>query len=188
MERSRRPRRELPPIDDARLQELALRYVGKYATTRAKLGTYLQRKIRERGWSGERPADIAALTARFAELGYVDDAAYALGQSRSLAARGYGKRRLADRLRQAGVDEADASEARRLADVEAVRAALRLAQRRRLGPFATVEPDRSQREKWVAAMIRAGHGFGLARAIVAMPPGAHIDEDQLTEFIQPTDD
>ena len=175
-------------MDQARLQELALRYVGKYATTRAKLSGYLNRKIRERGWEGNRPADIGALADRFAELGYVDDAAYALGQSRSLSARGYGKRRLTDKLRLAGVDEADGGEARRHADAEAVQAALRLAERRRLGPFASIDADRPQREKWVAAMIRAGHGFGLARAIAAMPPGADIDEDQLREFVQSTDD
>lgn len=175
-------------MDRARLQELALRYVGKYATTRAKLSGYLNRKVRERGWEGELPADIGGLANRFAELGYVDDAAYALGQSRSLSARGYGKRRLADKLRLAGVDEADGGEARRYADAEAVRAALRLAERRRLGPFASAEADRAKREKWIAAMIRAGHGFGLARAISAMPPGADVDEDQLREFVQSTDD
>ena len=188
VERSQRPRRVLPPLDQQRLQELALRYVGKYATTRAKLGAYLNRKIRERGWDGERAADIAVLADRFAELGYVDDAAYALGQSRSLTARGYGKRRLADKLRLAGVDEVDGREAKRHADAEAVRAALRLAERRRMGPFASVAPDRPQRDKWIAAMIRAGHDFGLARAIVTMPPGADFDEDQLRELVQSTDD
>ncbi len=188
VERSQRPRRVLPPLDQQRLQELALRYVGKYATTRAKLGAYLNRKIRERGWEGERAADIAVLADRFAELGYVDDAAYALGQSRSLSARGYGKRRLADKLRLAGVDEAAGAEARRHADAQAVRAALRLAERRRMGPFASVAADRPQCEKWIAAMIRAGHGFGLARAIAAMPPGTDVDEDQLSEFVRSTDD
>jgi len=128
------------------------------------------------------------LRTGLAELGYVDDAAYALGQSRSLTARGYGKRRLADKLRLAGVDEVDGREAKRHADAEAVRAALRLAERRRMGPFASVAPDRPQRDKWIAAMIRAGHDFGLARAIVTMPPGADFDEDQLRELVQSTDD
>lgn len=183
-----RPRRAPPPLTEAALQELALRYVGKYATTRSKLIAYLGRKVRERGWSGDRPADIAGLAHRFAELGYVDDAAYALGQSRSLSARGYGKRRLTEKLRLAGVEDGDSAEARRHADAEAVRAAVRLAERRRMGPFASAEPDRPQREKWIAAMIRGGHGFGLARAISSMPPGAEVDEDQLREFVRSTDD
>ena len=79
-------RRAPPPLERAALQELALRYVGKYATTRAKLRAYLSRKLRERGWDGAREPDLEALAERFAELGYVDDAAYALSKSRSLTA------------------------------------------------------------------------------------------------------
>jgi hypothetical protein len=37
-------------------------------------------------------------------------------------------------------------------------------------------------------MIRGGHGFGLARVIASMPPGADVDEDQLREFVRSTDD
>ena len=109
---SRRPaRRSPPPLDSSRLQELALRYVSKYATTRAKLREYLTRKLRERGWDGERQPDLEALANRFAELGYVDDAAFALSKSRSLTARGYGRRRLDEKLRLAGVGEGDSAAA-----------------------------------------------------------------------------
>jgi regulatory protein len=183
----RKARRALPPLTQAKLQELALRYVGKYATTRARLRVYLARKVRERGWDGQGEPDLEALANRFAELGYVDDASYALGTSRALSARGYGKRRLSDKLRLAGVDEADGLAANAHADGEAVEAALRFARRRRLGPFAAAAPDPRTREKWVAAMVRAGHGFALARAIAAMPHGAEIDPDELRESGRLTD-
>jgi regulatory protein len=176
-----KPRRAPPPLREASLQELAIRYAGKYATTRAKLRDYLSRKLRERGWAGEREPGLEALADRFAELGYIDDASYALGQSRSLSSRGYGKRRLAQKLRIAGVEEADSAEANALAENEAVNAAVRFAERRRLGPFADASPDPRQREKWIAAMIRAGHRFALARAIAEMPPGSAIDEEELHE-------
>jgi len=172
-----KPRRAPAPLDLDRLQELALRYVGKYATTRAKLRQYLTRKIRERGWAGDREPDLDRLSDRFAEIGYVDDAAYALAKSRSLTARGFGKRRLVEQLRQAGVEEADGAEAAAYADVEAVQAALHLAQRRRIGPFATQPADPHLRQKWIAALVRAGHGFPLAKAISGMLPGQEIDLD-----------
>jgi hypothetical protein len=35
-------------------------------------------------------------------------------------------------------------------------------------------------------MLRAGHGFGLARAIIELPPGAEIDADQLRESVRLT--
>ena len=174
-------RRAPAPLSETALQELALKYVGKYATTRAKLRAYLARKLRERGWNGEREPDLEAMAGRFAELGYVDDAAYALSKSRALSARGYGKRRLAEQLNHAGVGEDDSRIAFELAEAEAAEAALRFARRRRIGPFASEAPDRSQREKWIAALVRAGHPFDLARAIVRLEPGADIDSGSLIE-------
>ena len=179
-----RSRRAPTPLDEERLRELALRYVGKYATTRAKLRDYLTRKIRERGWATGGEPDLDALAARFAELGLIDDAAFALAKSRSLSARGYGKRRLADQLRRAGVEDADGADASAHAEDEAVESALRLARRRRIGPFADAPVDPPQREKWIAAMVRAGHGFTLANAISRLEPGQEIDLDQLRERFQ----
>ena len=143
-----RARRERPPLDRKKLEELALRYVERFATTRAKLRDYLRRKLRERGWNGETEPDLEAMAEQFAGLGYVDDAAYALSKARSLAGRGYGKRRLVQQMRVAGVDDTDAEAARAHADEEAVSSALRFAERRRLGPFAlTAGRDPRDREK-----------------------------------------
>ena len=131
----RKPR---PPLDGERLNELALFYVGRYATTRAKLSSYLSRKIRERGWNGDSGPDIERLVERFAETGLVDDASFALAKSRSLSERGYGRRRVRQALRAAGIEEADGEAAHELAAEQAVDAALRFARRRRIGPFAAL--------------------------------------------------
>ena len=61
-------------------------------------------------------------------------------------------------------------------------AALRFAERRRIGPFAAAEADRPAREKAIAAMVRAGHSFELARAVTAMAPGATVDREALDEL------
>lgn len=177
-------RRERPPLDRRKLEDLGLRYVERFATTRAKLREYLRRKLRERGWAGEGEPDLEAVAGRFAELGYIDDAAFALSKARALAGRGYGKRRLIDKLRVAGVDEADGTDARAHADEEAVASALRFAERRRLGPFAAAplrEPK--DKEKALAAMVRAGHAFRLSKAVIGLPPRAQIDLDQLREML-----
>lgn len=171
----------MPPLDEGRLNELALRYVGRFATTRAKLQSYLSRKVRERGWDGAREPDLAAIAERFSAQGYVDDSSYAVTKSQSLTARGYGKARVMQALRAAGVEEAEGAAARDHAEREAVSAALRFAQRKRVGPFAEIAPrDPRERQKALAAMVRAGHAFELARAIVALPPGTEVDPDQLT--------
>ena len=178
---SRRLRKPRPPLDGAKLEELALAYVGRFATTRAKLASYLKRKLRERGWKGEREPPVEAIVERFAASGYIDDAAYALAKSRSLASRGYGAARLKQSLRAAGIGEDDGTPALELAGAEAVGAALRFAERRRIGPFADRKPDSKGRERALAAMIRAGHGFGLARAIIDLAPGAEVDPAELAE-------
>jgi regulatory protein len=179
---SSRERRTVRPLDEQGLNNLALRYVERFATTRAKLRTYLDRKVRERGWDGPASPDTQAIAEQFAERGYVDDAGYALAKTRSLAGRGYGKRRLSVALRAAGVEESDSDAARAHAEEEAVAAAVRFAQRRRLGPFARREPaSPAERDKAIGAMLRAGHDFALARTIVAMTPDEGADPEMLAK-------
>ena len=161
---------------------MGLRYVSRFATTHAKLLSYLRRKLRERGWSGEGEPDVEALAVRFVELGYVDDAAFARAKSGSLSARGYGARRIQQALTIAGVSEEDSEEARLTADAAAVEAALRFAKRRRIGPYAERVADPPAREKALAAMVRAGHSFGIARVVVETAPGEEPDEELLDRF------
>ena len=179
-----RSRRPPPPLDERALRELALRYVGRFATTRAKLCAYLERKIRERGWKGSAGPDPAAIAERCSELGYVDDAAYALAKSRALTSRGYGKRRLGQALRGAGVGADDSQAAHAFADAAAIDAALRFAERRALGPFAASPPDAKDRQRALAAMVRAGHDFALARAVLALPAGEPVDRDEMRLALQ----
>jgi regulatory protein len=177
----RGPRKPRPPLDEDKLNELATAYVARFATSRARLASYLIRKLRERGWAGAGEPPVEALVAKAAALGFVDDAAFALSKARSLTARGYGERRVHQALHAAGIEEADGEAARGHARDDSVEAALRFAQRRRIGPFAASAADPAAREKALAAMVRAGHGFRLAKAILALPPGAAIDHQALEE-------
>ena len=156
-------------------------YVGRFATTRAKLAVYLRRKISEKGWEAPRPPEIAPLVERLARLGYIDDAAFALAKARALGQRGYGERRVDLALRQAGVEDDDGAPAKAMANNGATAAAIRYAQRRRLGPFAPEQADRKQRERALSAMIRAGHNFDLARRLIDLSPDPTIDIDALNQ-------
>lgn len=170
-----RPKRPAPPLDPVALERLALRYVERFQTTRAKLVRYLNEKVRARGWAGDRPADAAGLADRFADLGYIDDRAWAEAKAGAMTRRGLGGRRVVGALRQAGVSEEDAVVAEPVVADGRVAAALALARRRRIGPFAAVQADRPAREKHLAALVRGGHDFALARAIVDLPPGADCE-------------
>lgn len=169
------------PLDQHQLNELALAYVGRFATTRTKLQRYLRRKLFERGWDGASAPDIDGLTEHFAGRGYVDDSAFAEAKARSLLRKGYGPRRVAESIRSAGVGDQDSGEALREAQEGKLDAALAFARRRRWGPYGTeveaVAPATHQ--KRVAAFLRAGHDARLAQAILRIAPGgsvAHLEQ------------
>ena len=160
-----------PPLDESALRDMALRHVARFATSRGKLLSYLKRKIKERGWGGEQPADPDGLADRFVDLGYIDDAGYAVMKSGTLARRGYGARRIGEELRAAGIGEEDREKADVQIASEAWAAAHRFARRKRVGPYATGPLDPKQREKAIAAFLRAGHAYSVARRWVDAPPG-----------------
>lgn len=160
------------PLDEERLRELAIRYVGRYATTRRKLKTYLVRKIRERGWGGAEAADIEKLVENFSQLGYVDDALYARSKAASLTDRGYGKRRVTQALYEAGIEEGDDREALELSEERKWEAASKYARKKRIGPFAQEQADDDKRRKQLAAFLRAGHDYTVASKFVFAEPGA----------------
>jgi regulatory protein len=183
---ARRTRRVKPPLTEACLRDLALHYAARFASTGARLEAYLSRKIRERGLAenadgGVITPDLPALVARLAELGYVDDDAYARIRSRDLGARGYGARRIEESLRHAGVGER-----LRLAhapvEAECRRAAALLAKKRRLGPFGTAPETldpmarRKAHEKAVAAMLRAGHDYDHVKVILGASSPEAVEE------------
>jgi regulatory protein len=166
--RNKKPR---PPLDETALERLALFYVGRYATTRARLGRYLNRKLQEQGWAGSGEPPVGTLVERLCELRYVDDGAFAAARAASLQRRGFGERRIAQALRASGIQAEDADAVREQTRPGAMEAALRFAERRRIGPFAAEQLDREARRKAFAAMMRAGHPFDLARQIVEAGPG-----------------
>lgn len=179
-----RQKRTPRPLDAARLDELALAYVARFAASAAKLESYLKRKVRERGWveaTEPRPGSrqetgpeispeslpetlIPELVARFVRAGYVDDTVFARARAGSLRRRGYGERRVTQALDAAGI-ASDVRAEVRAGEGEQRRTALALAQKRRFGPWGP-PVDRPAREKQLAAMLRAGHRLDTARAVI----------------------
>ena len=162
---TRRERAPRKPLDQRRLDDLALHYAARFSTTRVKLAQYLKRKLRESGWQGEGEPPVDAVVERFVEAGYVDDAVYARVRTSGLLRRGYGERRIASALYAAGEDKELQAELRPT-DNAARKAALALAKKRRFGPFGAEQPDPAKREKQLSAMLRAGHPLASARILV----------------------
>lgn len=167
-EPNKKPRR---PLDQERLERLGLYYVGRFSTTRAKLCIYLARKVKERGWEGDKAPDVEALAEKFSKLGYIDDRAFAASRAASLQRRGFGVRRIDQALKAAGIEAGDAAPAQEAIEEGAWAAALKFAQRKRIGPYAAQEPDREVRQKAFAAMMRAGHPMEIVQKVLNCRPG-----------------
>ena len=188
MAMARRPfaaRTERPaprPLDAAQLAELALAYVGRFATSEARLARYLGRKLFERGWDGEGASSdaVAAAVAKCARLGFVDDAAFAQQRGGALGRRGLGERRLRAQLSVDGIKPDIAAPVLENARDDRLVTALAFARRRRLGPYGSGLPaDPKGRDKILGAFLRAGHDAATARRIMAIAPG---DEAALAEL------
>ncbi len=181
---------EEKPIDAALLEEWALAYVGRYASTAEHLRQVLRRRVRRRlalGGAGDREDGAApgklidALVARYRKTGLVNDAAYAAGRARRGVTQGRSLRRIAAGLAAKGVGAADAAAAiASLRDETAdpdLAAAIAFARRRRLGPFRTEGRPREPaelpmaefRRAELAAFARAGFTRRTAEAILACP-------------------
>lgn len=172
------PRKPRPPLTADSLRDLALHYVGRFATSRGKLRAYLDRKLRERGWEGEEGPEVDTLVERMAELGYVDDAGFAAMKSAAMTRRGYGARRVGEALRGAGIAEGDRAAAEAQMADGRWEAADRFAQRKRIGPYAISPADPALRQKWIAAFLRAGHDAATARRWTDAAPGHVPDREE----------
>lgn len=175
-----------PPakITPATIENAALHYLERFATSSANLRRVLMRKV-DRSlahWGGAREeavAEVEAVLAKLSRLGYLDDAAYAQQKTRSLHRRGDSARTIRAKLAARGVSADDAAAAlAELAEEVAepdLAAAVRLARRRRLGPFRL--RDRAGfRDKDLAALVRAGFSFDLARTVIDSPDAAALEE------------
>src|SRR4051794_2992003 len=174
------------PIDAALLEEWALSYLGRYASTAENLRQGLRRGVRRflaAEGGGDREAATAvdplidALVKRYRETGLVNDAAFAAGRARRGVTQGRSLRRIAAGLAAKGVGAEDAAAAiASLRDEAAdpdLAAAAAFARRRRLGPFRTDKRPR-ERVAELAAFARAGFSRRTAEAVLACPDEASV--------------
>lgn len=185
----RGPRR-LKPVTAKSLENAAKYYLERFSASTAKLRAVLARKVertRRRGGTVLDNADgaIEAIIVRYVKAGLLDDRGYAEMKASSLRRRGDSARRIQLKLRMAGIDQksAGAALAKAAGDkgdddrVSELRAAIRLAERRRLGPYRAKE-RKEMRQRDIAALARAGFSLDVARGVIdAEDPQKLLEED-----------
>jgi regulatory protein len=168
------------------LENAALFYLQRYASSAENLRRVLMRRVersaRAHGTDREEGgAWVDEIVARFTRAGLVDDRAYAEGKAGSLYRRGASLRRIRGELAAKGVAKDLADDA--IAALEAAEgdpdtaAAIRLARRRRLGPFRAAEDREERRERDLAALARAGFGYDTARRVIDAEDEDALEQD-----------
>jgi len=159
-------------MTEPKLAEAALFYLSRYASSSGNLRRVLMRKVaRSAAFYGDDPEPLKpvvdALVTRYAQNGAVDDTVYAEAQVRKLRRRGSSARLILQNLGAKGVPADVIAETASTLSEEAgdPAAALRFAQRRRLGPFR--RGDRAEyRQRDMAALGRVGFDYQTAALIV----------------------
>lgn len=176
------------------LENAAVHYLQRFSASSANLRRVLLRRIErarraEAKVAPDAEAAIDAIVEKFQRLKLIDDAAFAAGKAAALRRRGSSRRTIGGKLRLAGIDgdgietaieAADAELAPTFDDEEGpnaeLRAAIRLAQRRRLGPFRAEKERAERRQRDLASLARAGFSLDIARQVIdAQTPEALTD-------------
>lgn len=163
------------------LHNAALHYLQRFACSRGRFRSVMTRKI-DRSCRAHPDQDrtaclslLDALTEKFERTGLLDDGGYARAAAVSLRRKGYSRQAALARLSAKGLPPALAGSALDECDGEAgaaapgcdpeILAALRLARRKKIGPFAVREKSF---EKSMAALGRAGFGYETAGTVMRM--------------------
>lgn len=170
-----RRRGRKPPASEDDLAEIAVRYLERFPTTTSRMQAFLRRKVADSLSEGlcsaaQAAAWTDAVVRRMVSARLLDDRRWAESRARVLHRRGRALRVIRRDLLAHGLPQ-DLADAGIFAlsdehpDVE-LQAAMTLARRRRLGPWAPPERRQIGREKHLAVLARAGFSFAIARRVV----------------------
>lgn len=172
--------------NESALREAALAFLARRSASVAEVERVLERHVA--AWSRralragrdeaevEREADksralVGEILARFRQNGLLDEARFAESRARSLGRSGRSRRFIAAHLAARGV-ERETTHSVLPDDADELIAALTLARKKRLGPFAGEDGgDRdAARERSLGALARAGFSFSIAERVLRMAP------------------
>jgi regulatory protein len=160
-------------ISKTYLENAALYYLQRYATSAENLRRVLMRKVQRSCSFHEMPAEefaplVDELVERYKKSGLLDDKSFAHARVTSLRRQGLSSRAIAAKLQVKGLPAAEIEAALKIVDAESeepeLDAARAYAKRKKLGPWRT-RPQEPQKE--LAAMGRAGFSYEVARRALA---------------------
>lgn len=169
VQRKRKPQKKITP---QRLKNIGLYYLKRFESSVENLRMVLRRRIdayaRENPeWKKEQGYQWAEeVLAEFERLHYLDDARYAEIKVRSYLNSGKPARYIENKLKLKGISAAQIAEVLNEQEYNPFEMALRLAQRKKIGPYREAESRREYKQKDMATLVRAGFDYDVVCEIL----------------------
>jgi regulatory protein len=155
------------------LENAALHYLGRYASTAANLRRVMRRKIQRSAKAHEQNPDefiaiVEDMITRYIRSGLINDESFARARVDSLRRNGASRKSIAVKLQIKGVERAMVETVAKGTEEDEVAAAHVFARKKQLGPHRKkkVQDARKEHAKDIAKMARAGYGYDVIRAVL----------------------
>ena len=179
----KRPAKKITP---QRLKNIGLYYLKRFESSVENLRSVLQKRVNQ--YAKENPEFnkqeayqwVENVLAEFEKLHYLDDERFTEIKVRHYLAVGKPARYIQNKLREKGVANAQIDEMLDDFGYNPQEMALKLAKRKKIGPFRPNEEARKlNRQKDMAALIRAGFDYDVVAEIMGMDFIADDRDDDL---------
>ncbi len=160
--RQRRPQKKITP---QRLKNIGLYYLKRFESSVENLRGVLHRRVdlyaRENPeWNkAEAYQWIEDILAEFEKLHYLDDSRYTEIKVRSYLNAGKPERYIRQKMRLKGISEQQIDAVLQEQEYNPLEMALKLAKRKKIGPYRPAELRREFRQKDMGTLIRAGFDY-----------------------------
>lgn len=173
LNRPKKPR-ALRKMTRQRVKNIGLYYLKRFESSVENLRTVLKRRVDAYAYQdkafdrSEAYGWIEEVLEDFQRYGYLNDERYAEMKIKDYMSAGKSPRYIFGKLREKGVDEGTINSLMDVQDYDPFEAALKLAKKKKIGPFCENEELRSERRsKDLAILVRAGFDYDTAVKVLA---------------------
>lgn len=166
-------RRPAKKITKLRLKNIGLYYLERFETSVDNLRQVLMRRVNDYAYQNpgydksEAECWIEELLADFERYGYLNDSRFAELKIRDYLAAGKSARYIKGKLQQKGISEDEAERLLAEQEYDPEELALKLAKKKKIGPFRCNEAARKEyRQKDLAVLVRAGFDYAVAQKVL----------------------
>lgn len=169
----RKPQKKITP---QRLKNIGLYYLKRFESSVENLRSVLRRRIdayaRENPeWNKNEAYKWAEdVLAEFERLHYLDDNRFAEIKVRAYLAAGKPARYIQNKLRTKGIAEEQIRSVLEEQEYDPLAMALKLAARKKIGPYRPAETRREFRQKDMGTLVRAGFDYDIVCEVLDYTP------------------